>query len=100
MATRTTVSPAIFRQYDIRGIVGRDLTAEAARAIGRAYAGYLARRGVSAGAIAVGRDNRPSGSELSEALIQGLTESGLGVVDIGVVPTPLLYWSLHNLDVA
>ena len=94
-----TISAGIFRQYDIRGIVGKDLTVEAARAVGRAYATYVVERGVS-GPIAVGRDNRPSGAELREALVGGLTECGVSVVDIGVVPTPLLYWSLHHLGVA
>jgi phosphomannomutase/phosphoglucomutase len=97
------VAPGIFRQYDIRGIVGRDLTTEAARAIGGAYAAYLRARGSTdqrVGTIAVGRDNRPSGPELRAALVEGLTLAGADVVDIGVVPTPLNYWSLHHLDVA
>jgi phosphomannomutase/phosphoglucomutase len=99
-----TVAPGIFRQYDIRGIVGRDLTPEAARAIGGAYATYLrdnAKAGEPGriGAVAVGRDNRPSGPELCDALVDGLTNAGAGVIDIGVVPTPLNYWSLHHLDV-
>jgi phosphomannomutase/phosphoglucomutase len=93
------IAPGIFRQNDIRGIVDRDLTVEAARAIGRAYAALMRERGV-AGEIAVGRDNRPSGQRLRDALVAGLTESGVDVVDIGVVPTPLLYWSLFNLGVA
>lgn len=90
-----TISQTIFRQYDVRGIVGRDLTAEVAFALGRGYAAFLARTGVS-GAVAVGRDNRPSGSELRDALVRGLTECGYDVVDVGIVPTPLLYWTLHN----
>ncbi|MFI5228419.1 MAG: phosphomannomutase/phosphoglucomutase [Gemmatimonadales bacterium] len=93
------IAPGIFRQYDIRGIVGRDLTAEAARGVGRAYAAHLAELGLS-GEIAVGRDNRPSGQMLRDALVDGLTSAGLGVVDIGVVPTPLNYWALHHLSVA
>jgi phosphomannomutase/phosphoglucomutase len=92
------ISPGIFRQNDIRGIVDRDLTVEAARAIGHAYAGLMRRRGVS-GEVAVGRDNRPSGAKLRDALVAGLTECGIDVVDVGVVPTPLLYWSLFNLGV-
>ena len=92
------IHPGIFRQYDIRGIVDSDLTIEAATAIGRAYATLLAERGIS-GTISVGRDNRPSGGALRDALVDGLTRGGLNVVDIGVVPTPLLYWSLHHLDV-
>ena len=94
-----SIASGIFRQNDIRGIVGRDLTAEAAHAIGRAYAALLARRGVR-GEVAVGRDNRPSGTALRDALVDGLTSGGVDVVDIGVVPTPLLYWSLFNLGVA
>jgi phosphomannomutase/phosphoglucomutase len=94
----TTIAKEIFRQYDIRGIVGRDLHSETAEAIGRAYATYLAEHGIR-GAVAVGRDNRPSGASLRDALERGLTQSGVDVVDVGVVPTPLLYWSLHNLDV-
>jgi phosphomannomutase / phosphoglucomutase len=92
------ISASIFRQYDIRGIVGRDLTTTVASAVGNAYAAYALKRGVR-GAVAVGRDNRPSGSELRDALVDGLTSAGADVVDIGVVPTPLLYWSLHKLNV-
>jgi phosphomannomutase/phosphoglucomutase len=92
------IHPGIFRQYDIRGIVDRDLTTDAAAAIGRAYASLLHQRGIH-GTVAVGRDNRPSGGRLRDALIEGLTSAGLSVIDIGVVPTPLLYWSLHHLDV-
>lgn len=97
---RASVSPppGIFRQYDIRGVVGRDLNPETARAVGEGYAALLSERGMP-GAVAVGRDNRPSGTELQEALLDGLTGAGVGVIDIGVVPTPLLYWSLHHLDV-
>lgn len=93
-----TIASGIFRQYDVRGIVGRDLTAEVAHALGGAYAALLKERGVS-GEVAVGRDNRPSGTMLRDALVQGLTEAGVSVVDIDVVPTPLLYWSLHHLPV-
>jgi len=93
-----TVSAGIFRQYDIRGIVGEDLTTEAAYAVGAAYATYVRRQGTS-GAVVVGRDNRPSGKQLRDALVRGLNEHGLFVVDIGVVPTPVMYWSLHHLQV-
>src|SRR5687767_12546013 len=92
------IHPGIFRQYDIRGIVDHDLTTEAAVAIGRAYASLLVSRGIN-GTVAVGRDNRPSGGRLRDALVDGLTSAGASVVDIGVVPTPMLYWSLHHLGV-
>ena len=94
----TSISRAIFRQYDIRGIIGKDLGPDVAYAVGRGYAAFLDGRNMK-GAIAVGRDNRPSGAELRDALVRGLTESGYDVIDIGVVPTPLNYWSLHHLPV-
>ena len=92
------ISAGIFRQYDIRGVVGDDLTTEAAEGIGRGYAAILAERGL-AGAVAIGRDNRHSGGALRDALVQGLTDCGVDVVDIGVAPTPVLYWSLHHCGV-
>jgi phosphomannomutase/phosphoglucomutase len=93
------LSRNIFREYDIRGVTGKDLTPEIARAIGRAYATFLSAEKIS-GEIAVGRDNRPSGEPLQRELVAGLLESGVDVVDIGVVPTPLAYWAQHNLAVA
>jgi phosphomannomutase/phosphoglucomutase len=93
------IARGIFRQYDIRGVVGQDLTEDAVHAIGKACAALLAERGV-APRVVVGRDNRPSGPALAERLISGLRECGVDVVDIGVVPTPALYWSLHHLEVA
>ena len=89
------LSSTVFRQYDVRGVVGRDLTPDLARALGQAYAALLRERGLS-GAVAVGRDNRPSGDMLRDGLVAGLTESGVDVIDVGVVPTPLLYWTLHH----
>lgn len=90
-----SISQTIFRQYDVRGIVGQDLTDEVAYGLGRGYAALLTERGIT-GAVAVGRDNRPSGDALRDALVRGLTECGVDVVDVGVVPTPLLYWALHH----
>ncbi|MBV6520937.1 MAG: Phosphomannomutase/phosphoglucomutase [Gemmatimonadaceae bacterium] len=92
------ISPGIFRQYDIRGITGKDLTEEAAYGVGRGFAALLVERGIS-GSVAVGRDNRPSGPALRDALVRGLTDSGVDVIDIDVVPTPVLYWALHALPV-
>jgi phosphomannomutase / phosphoglucomutase len=90
-----SISQTIFRQYDVRGIVGTDLTEEVAYGLGRGYAAYLDVNGIK-GAVAVGRDNRPSGDALRDALVRGLNECGVDVVDVGVVPTPLLYWTLHH----
>ena len=92
------IAAAIFRQYDIRGIVGKDLTVEAARAIGVAYAANMEEQNVR-GTVVVGRDNRPSGTELRDALVDGLTSAGVDIVDVGVIPTPLNYWALHHLGV-
>ena len=89
----------IFRQYDIRGIVGTDLTADVARAIGRGFA-MLMGPAAREKPVAVGRDNRPSGRMLRDGLVAGLREGGADVVDIGEVPTPALYWSLHHLPVS
>jgi phosphomannomutase / phosphoglucomutase len=94
-----TVAPQIFREYDIRGLVGPELDAETARDVGIAFAVYLDDIGAH-GPIAVGRDNRPSGDALHDALVQALTESGVDVIDVGVVPTPTLYWALERLGVA
>jgi phosphomannomutase/phosphoglucomutase len=92
------LSRAIFREYDIRGVAGKDLTEEVATAVAGAFAAFLAEKGVK-GTLAVGRDNRPSGEKLHPGLVAGLLASGIDVVDIGIVPTPLAYWSQHNLDV-
>ena len=88
----------IFREYDIRGITDTQLTPEVGRMVGRAFAAFLAERKI-VGAVAVGRDNRPSGNALHRELTAGLLESGVDIIDIGVVPTPLAYWAQHNLDV-
>ena len=93
------IAQGIFRQYDIRGIVGRDLTAEVAAMVGRAFGTHLRALGARS-AVAVGRDNRPSGGMLRDAMVRGITSTGFDVIDIGVVPTPLLYWALHKLPVA
>jgi phosphomannomutase/phosphoglucomutase len=92
------LSRTIFREYDIRGVAGKDLTEEVATAVAGAFAAFLDEKGVK-GTLAVGRDNRPSGETLHPALVAGLLASGIDVVDIGIVPTPLAYWSQHNLDV-
>lgn len=93
------LSARIFRQYDIRGIVGDDLLPEVAHGVGRAFASMAIERGISAPRIVVGRDNRPSSPALADALIAGLRASGAHVVDIGTVPTPMVWWSEKMLDV-
>jgi phosphomannomutase / phosphoglucomutase len=92
------VPKAIFRQYDIRGIVGRELTPELARAVGRAFAGVARERLGRAPTIAVGRDNRPSGPELSRGIRQGIVDAGGTAVDVGTLPTPALYFAVSALE--
>ena len=90
----------IFRQYDIRGIVGRDLDAGVARQVGRAYGTRLRERLPDrTPTVVVGRDNRPSSPELAEGLLQGLNQSGVDGVDVGTVPTGVLYWAEGALGV-
>jgi phosphomannomutase/phosphoglucomutase len=87
----------LFREYDLRGIVGNELTEEVAEAIGRAYCTHVQGRGVKT--ISVGRDGRLSSPALRKSLIKGLLAGGLHVVDIGVCTSPLLYFSLFTLPV-
>lgn len=99
------ILPKIFREYDIRGVVGEDLTKEVARVIGWAFARYLMELkeipSSQAGelAVAIGRDVRLSSGMLCNALIDGITSTGMKVIDVGICPTPLLYFSLYNTDV-
>ncbi|MFQ5529568.1 MAG: phosphomannomutase/phosphoglucomutase, partial [Gemmatimonadota bacterium] len=93
------VSRTIFREYDIRGIVGEDLTEEVAHAVGRAYATRWRRvTGGDTGRVAVGYDNRPSSPGLARALCDGLNASGLDVVLLDTVPTPTLYYATVVLE--
>ena len=91
------ISTNIFREYDIRGIVGKELYDADARAIARAFGTYVQRHGRKT--LAVGRDVRLTSDRFAELVLEGLTSTGCDVIDIGIVPTPLLYFSLHNLPV-
>ena len=93
--THPAVPSSIFRAYDIRGIVGRTLTAAIAHRIGLGIGAEAGDKGEQA--VIIGRDGRHSSPELAGALIAGLRESGRDVVDIGMVPTPLLYFATHWL---
>lgn len=86
------VRKEIFREYDIRGVVGEDLTPELATVIGRAVASKVQKAGRKE--VAVGRDCRLSSPALAQGLTEGLLSSGCLVVDLGVVPTPLVYFSV------
>ena len=87
---------SIFRAYDIRGVVDHSLTVDTVKQIGRAIGSEALQRGRQT--VVVGRDGRLSGPALSKALIAGLTETGCNVKDIGVAPTPVLYFAAHYLD--
>jgi phosphomannomutase/phosphoglucomutase len=92
------VNPHIFRQYDIRGVVGTDVTAEVAESIGRGFATLVRRRlELDAPVLALGRDNRLSSNELASAVKRGMLAAGAQVIDVGLVPTPahsfaMAYW--------
>ena len=85
----------IFKAYDIRGIVGKTLTAEITKALGHAIGSEARARGLTS--IAIGRDGRLSGPELTQALAKGLRISGINVIDVGMVATPMLYLAAHEL---
>ncbi|MSR20630.1 MAG: phosphomannomutase/phosphoglucomutase [Gemmatimonadetes bacterium] len=88
----------IFRQYDIRGIVGEDLDADVTRSVGKAFASMVrAQTGAKEPKIAVGCDNRLTSPELAAGLIAGIRSAGVSVVDVGTVPTPVLYWAEATL---
>lgn len=87
------VHQRIFRQYDIRGIFGEDLTAKDAELIGKAFGTFIKRRGEQE--AIVGRDNRKSSPGLFNSLVKGLLDTGVNVKDIGVVVSPIFYYSTH-----
>lgn len=98
------ISPDIFREYDIRGVADRggvpdtaiDLTDEVVRTIGKSFGTWLTQRGVKK--IALGGDVRLSTGRIRQAVAEGIVSTGICVVEIGVVTTPMLYWSLYHLD--
>jgi phosphomannomutase/phosphoglucomutase len=89
------LSPHIFREYDVRGVVGPDLTADVAEQLGRAYASELRSRngGRTDLTVALGHDNRPSSPELAAGAVRGMRAAGVNVIFYGTVPTPVLYYA-------
>jgi phosphomannomutase/phosphoglucomutase len=87
------INPKIFREYDIRGIVDKDLTREFVEYLGRGIGTFF--RGHGKKKVALGRDARLSSPAYSEAITRGLLSTGCSVVDIGLVPTPLLYFAVY-----
>ncbi|RKX61067.1 MAG: phosphomannomutase [Thermodesulfobacteriota bacterium] len=90
------ISSYIFREYDIRGKVGDELSEEAVNAIGKAYGTIIKRNGGKK--VVCGRDGRNSSPVLQEALINGILSTGIDVVNIGICPTPVMYFSLFTLE--
>jgi phosphomannomutase/phosphoglucomutase len=91
------MNPHIFREYDIRGVVGADLTEDVVRELARGIGTFMQAEG--ARRISIGRDARESSPVFRDILIEGLTESGCDVLDAGMIPTPLLYYTLFTEEV-
>ncbi len=89
------VSPSIFKAYDIRGVVPSTLNADVALALGKAFGTHARAQGETT--VAVGRDGRLSGPDLAQALIAGLVSTGIQVIDVGMVTTPMLYFAASTL---
>ena len=94
MAEGRTLDPSLLREYDVRGVVGETLGADDCYALGRAFARVVAKRGGTR--IAVGYDGRISSPELSDAFASGLVDSGMQVLEVGLGPTPLLYYATRT----
>ena len=92
----SNINPAIFKMYDIRGIVATDLTADTVRLVGQAFATECNKQNIKE--VCIGRDGRLHSKELSVALTEGLNAGGCDVIDVGMVPTPVLYFSTHHLN--
>ena len=92
------MNPEIFREYDIRGIVDKDINDQDVYHLGRGIGTYLSERGCRH--LSLGRDCRLSSDRFSEQMIKGLTESGCHITDIGVCPTPVLYFSIRHFEQA
>jgi phosphomannomutase/phosphoglucomutase len=93
VAGMSAVPRHIFREYDIRGVADRDLSDAIAHGIGRGFGAMLG----GSGRVAVARDCRLSSPRLFAALVKGLVEAGMQVIDVGVGPTPMLYFAAHHL---
>jgi phosphomannomutase/phosphoglucomutase len=91
-----TAPTEIFKAYDIRGVVGKTLTSEVCELIGRAIGAQA--RALDRPRVAIGRDGRLSGPDLAQALTRGLRASGIDVIDVGLVATPMLYFATYHLD--
>src|SRR5919107_617511 len=89
-----SVNPAIFRAYDIRGVVNKTLTVDVVRTIGQGVGTLYP----NCARVAVGRDGRLSSPALAQAVCEGLMAAGRTAIDIGQAPTPVLYYATHKLE--
>lgn len=91
-------TPSIFREYDIRGVVGTDMGEQDAYLIARAFASKAMNAASGKASVCVGRDGRLSSPSLMEAICRGVADAGAEVIDIGLGPTPMLYFAAHSLN--
>ena len=98
MKITTNINPNIFREYDLRGEYGIDLNEDVAYTIGKSYGSYI--RKYNSNKVLIGHDNRLSSPLLSEALIKGILDSGINVVDLGLVTTPMYYYARKLLKIS
>jgi phosphomannomutase/phosphoglucomutase len=92
------INPHIFREYDIRGVVAVDFAGDVPLLVGRAYGSEVRAEcaDVPQPTVVVGRDNRPSSPDLAEKIIRGIRAAGVRVIDVGTVPTPVLYFAVQH----
>src|SRR5262245_23382304 len=95
-----SLNPQIFRQYDIRGRVGEDLNPRVLEALGRAFGSLIAEAPERPGrkVVTVGRDVRETSAEFAAAFARGLNAAGVDAIEVGMVPTPVLYFSIFHWD--
>lgn len=98
MKTTNKINQNIFREYDIRGIYESDLNEDVAYTIGKSFGSYMQKKGEVK--TVIGHDNRLSSPVLSNALIQGILDSGMNVIDLGLVTTPMYYFSKIHLNIS
>ncbi len=91
---KSNINPHIYRGYDLRGVVGKDLDEDVYYTLGRAYATFLSQRRIKTSTV--GRDNRTSSTKMSKAFIQGLNDGGINTIDIGSVLTQIVYYSSYE----
>jgi len=92
------INPTIFREYDIRGRENdEELNEKSMELIGRAYGTFVQKRGVKQ--AVVGHDNRATSESFCRAAIHGLVQSGIEIIDLGIITTPMLYWAQYYFQV-